>query len=385
MKPPIMTADPAQASCRSNSDHPLLVFPFFRRFPQSITRDLVYTLIWAALLALAMTLIGLLYADHATFGEVFWPNLVFAQCIGFLIHGATAITHRVWPGLARGNRIAKTAFYAGLSLVCVFLGMWLASGIVGGSHVRQWMLQPRNITTISGVSLVISSLLLLIYIPRERAARAEAAMAHESARVAAAERAATLAEMKLLEAQVEPHFLYNTLAHVDSLIESDPPAARRMLARLIALLRATANAATERATLASQVGWTRAYLELLQMRMGTRLTWTIDVEAGLGDVALPPAILQPLVENAVKHGLEPRVDGGAIAISAHRRGDRLEVNVDDTGAGFRTTTRAESSTGIGLANLRARLAALYGGHATITIRDNAPSGARVALDLPIAG
>jgi signal transduction histidine kinase len=370
-------------ACASDRAHPLLIIPFFRRFRPSPARDLVYTLIWSTLFALALTLIGLLFADHAGFLELFWPDFVFAQCIGLLIHVAFALGHRYWPGIDRQGPVVRMAYYTGVPLVCVFIGMWMASGLVGGAQVRHWIAQPRNITVISGVSLVISCILLLIYIPRERAARAEAAMARESARVAAAERAAALAQMKLLEAQVEPHFLYNTLAHIDSTIESDPRAARRMLARLVALLRATAAAATESATLASQVAWTRAYLELVEMRMGRRLAWTIDVGPGLDGVVLPPAILQPLVENAVKHGLEPRIEGGTIAIAARRTADGVEVSVADTGDGFRATRDPARSTGIGLANLRARLAMLYGERATMTVTDNAPRGARVALTLPV--
>jgi two-component sensor histidine kinase len=381
---PAMNIPSATRACGNGIDsHPLLVIPFFRRFRPSLARDLVYTLIWSSLLALALTLIGLLFTDRAGFFEVLWPNFVFAQCIGYLIHFAFALGHRWWPGIAARGPVLKMAYYTGLPLLCVFVGMWIASGLVGGAPVRHWLAQPRNITVISGVSLVLSCILLLIYIPRERAARAEAAVARESARVAAAERAAALAQMKLLEAQVEPHFLYNTLAHVDSAIESDPQAARRMLARLVALLRAAAAAATESATLASQVAWTRAYLELVEMRMGRRLAWTIDVEPGLDRVVLPPAILQPLVENAVKHGLEPRIDGGTIAIAARRAGDAVEVSVADTGEGFRATRDPARSTGIGLANLRARLALLYGDGATMTIADNAPRGARVALTLPL--
>jgi len=364
-------------------NHPLLVIPLFRRWPRSVARDLTYTFIWNCLFALAFTLMGLLFDSRAGFFQMFWPNMVFAQVIGYLIHMAFVAGARVLPDINRRGPALRTAYYAGVPLLCVLAGMWIASEIIGGGNMRHWIMQPRNVTVMSGVSLLISCVMLMIYIPRERAARAEAAMALETARVAAAERETTLAQMKLLEAQVEPHFLYNTLAHVDSLIESDSRAARSMLERLIALLRATATAATDTATLSRQLEWTRTYLELLQLRMGARLTWTIDVDAEARDTIVPPAILQPLVENAVKHGLEPRLAGGAITISAHRAGASIELCVADTGGGFRATRAAADSTGIGLANLRARLFTLYGERAQMTIADNTPSGARVALSLPI--
>ncbi|MEP7061651.1 MAG: histidine kinase [Betaproteobacteria bacterium] len=378
-----MLANPG-LDCKSPlGNHPLLAIPFFRRWPRSQARDLVYTFIWNTGFALAFSMLGMMFDSRAGFFEMFWPNMVFAQCIGYLIHVSFALGASVLPGIDRRSPGLRTIYYAGVPLLCVFAGMWIASGLLGGGNMR-WLMQPRTIAVMSGISVLISSILLMIYIPRERAARAEAAMALETARVAAAEKATALAQMKLLEAQVEPHFLYNTLAHVDSMIDSDPATARSMLERLIALLRATAAAATDTATLSRQVEWTRTYLELLQMRMGSRLQWTIDVDPALRDIVVPPAILQPLVENAVKHGLEPRLAGGAITISAWRDGGIVELDVADTGGGFAATRNSASSTGIGLANLRARLATLYGDRATMTIADNMPTGARVALRLPIA-
>ena len=372
-------------ACKSTfGNHPLLVIPFFRRWPRSIARDMIYTFIWNTGFAFVFSVFGMLFDSRAGFLDMFWPNMVFAQCIGYLIHLSFALGGRVLPNIDQQTLVMRTFYYAGVPLVCVFAGMWIASGVVGGGQMQSWILQPRNITVMSLVSMFISCILLLIYIPRERAARAEAAMALDQVRVSAAEKTAALAQMQLLEAQIEPHFLYNTLAHIDSMIESDPRTARGMLARLIALLRATAAAATDTATLSRQVEWTRAYLELLQMRMGSRLKWTIDVDAGVRDAVVPPAILQPLVENAVKHGLEPKLAGGDVTITAHRAGTGLDLCVADTGDGFSATRDNARSTGIGLANLRARLQTLYGSDASMTIADNAPSGSRVTLHLPIA-
>jgi sensor histidine kinase YesM len=230
---------------------------------------------------------------------------------------------------------------------------------------------------------MISGVLLLVFIPRERAAKAEAAMAREQARVAAAEKETADARFRLLEAQVEPHFLYNTLAHVVSLIDGEPATAKRMIERLITLLRATASAATGTATLGGQVELLRAYLDILELRMGPRLAWRIDVPAELAALRVPPMLLQPLVENAVKHGLEPDIAGGSLTIAARRDGERLVLDVTDTGRGIRATTSA-ATTGLGLANLRARLAALYGDDARLTVEDHPPRGTRVTIVLPLA-
>ena len=185
----------------------------------------------------------------------------------------------------------------------------------------------RGIGSVLALSLVITAILLMIFLPRERAARAEAAMAREQARLAASERETTEARMQLLEAQVEPHFLYNTMAHVVSLIDTDPASAKRMLERLIALLRSTATAGNGGGTLQAQVDHLRAYLDLLALRMGPRLTWTIDVPPELARLPLPPMLLQPVVENAIKHGLEPKVDGGNVAVSARRDAGVLVLTI----------------------------------------------------------
>jgi sensor histidine kinase YesM len=189
------------------------------------------------------------------------------------------------------------------------------------------------------------------------------------------------ARMKLLEAQVEPHFLYNTLANVVSLIDTEPGAAKRMIEGLIALLRATASAATGTATLGGQLDLLRSYLEILELRMGARLRWRIDVPQVLCALRVPPMLLQPIVENAVKHGLEPNVQGGEIVVTARREGAKLVLTVADTGRGFRATAQP-GAAGLGLANLRARLDAVYGDAAKLMIEDQAPHGSRVTITLP---
>jgi len=127
----------------------------------------------------------------------------------------------------------------------------------------------------------------------------------------------------------------------------------------------------------------RAYLELVAMRLGSRLDWSIEVPAALAATPLPPAILQPLVENAVKHGIEPSIAGGAIAIAAREADGRLLIEVADSGVGFGVAVSPPGrSTGIGLANLRARLAALYDGDARVTIAEREPAGVLVSVSLP---
>ena len=233
------------------------------------------------------------------------------------------------------------------------------------------------------IPLFIITVIAKFFTDRSRAAQRLAALTRKEAEYHRMSQQVTEAKLSALQAQVEPHFLYNTLAHVVSLVDHEPKIAKRMVERLITLLRATASAATGAATLGGQVELLRAYLDILELRMGSRLAWRIDVPPDLAALRMPPMLLQPLVENAVKHGLEPDVDGGALTVTARRSGTRLELEVTDTGRGLGSTVDGVTS-GLGLVNLRARLAALYGDAARLTIEENAPRGTCATIALPLA-
>lgn len=364
------------------SRHPLEVFPVFRRWKCGIWRDIVYTAIWNSLFALVFTAFFLVFDSESPVIRMLQVNMVIAQCIGFLIHFLFLVTDR-WVSVSRSNTFAaRAAYYTVVPAVGVYAGYWLASVLLGWSALQSLLLTARGTLGILLLAVIISSVLLAVLIPRERAARAQARIAQEQARVAAAEKETTIARMQLLEAQVEPHFLYNTMAHVVSLIDTEPATAKRMIECLIALLRSSASADSTGGTLQGQVDHLRAYLDLLALRMGSRLRWTIDVPPELAALPVPGMILQPLIENAIKHGLEPKLDGGEVMLTARRDGGRLVLAVSDTGLGFRES-REPRSTGLGLPNLRARLATLYGGTAAVTIEDIAPVGTRVTIALPM--
>jgi len=364
--------------------HPLEIIPVFRRVRRSILRDVVYTVIWNSLFAAFFALVVLATEPRAPLGNVALNAFVFAQCIGFIVYAGLLVGDRlVGPAIARSGLLVRGAYYAIVPALAIVPGYLLALRILNWKDGTQWLFSLRSMVSVVAVSLILSALLLLIFVPRERAARAEAAMARDEARAAAAEKEATMARLKLLEAQVEPHFLYNTLAHVLSLIDAEPRTAKRMTERLIALLRASASVADAQATLGKQIAWISAYLEIIELRMGERMRWRIDVASSLCDIDVPPMLLQPLVENAVRHGLEPSMDGGDLTIAARRVGGTLELTVADTGVGFREMS-ASPTAGIGLANLRARLEAACGDAATMTIDDLLPHGTRVTVCMPLA-
>jgi sensor histidine kinase YesM len=192
------------------------------------------------------------------------------------------------------------------------------------------------------------------------------------------------AELKLMQAQVEPHFLFNTLASVQYLTETDPREANRLLGHLIDYLRAALpQLRASSTTLGKEIGLAEAYLNILRMRMGSRLGFAIDVPAELAAHPFPPNLLISLVENAIRHGIEPTAAGGTVAVHARRDGSSLVVTVEDTGRGLGSGTTA--GQGVGLANVRDRLAALYGTQGRLVLESTLPSGVRARLAIPYRG
>ena len=199
---------------------------------------------------------------------------------------------------------------------------------------------------------------LMFYVKR-RETRAAAAMHKAEAERHLLSKQAVEAELKLMQAQVEPHFLFNTLASVHYLTETDPPKATALLGHLIDYLRAALPELRARSsTLGREFALANAYLRILEMRLAPRLRFAIDLPPALRDHPFPPNLLISLVENAVRHGIEPSRDGGSVQLAATHHGDALVVCVSDTGCGLGASSNP--GQGVGLANVRERLAALYG-------------------------
>ncbi len=223
-------------------------------------------------------------------------------------------------------------------------------------------------------------------------AEVKAAQATETAEAESLKRQVVEARMAAMQAQVEPHFLFNTLASIDHLIETDPPRASQMQKNLIALLRASmptmreANGSTGDGKsagvrdLGREIAVIRPYLEILKVRMEERLATEVLVPDGLLSAEFPPMMIQTLVENAIQHGLEPKPEGGALRVAAEIVHGKLQVTVADTGLGFGKA--ATAGTGVGLANIRERLQLLYGPKATLTVSANQPSGTVVTITVP---
>jgi hypothetical protein len=218
-----------------------------------------------------------------------------------------------------------------------------------------------------------------IFIDRSRAAQRLAEAKLREADYHRLSRQVTEAKLAALQAQVEPHFLYNTLASVQALTEVDPQRASAMTGHLIQYLRNALPKMRESvSTVGQEVELVRAYLNILQMRMGARLAFEIAVPPELAQAPFPPLMLPSLVENAIKHGLEPLREGGTVTITAEARDGSIRLSVADTGLGFADAP----GEGVGLPNIRERLAALYGDAGRLTLEANAPRGVRATIDVP---
>jgi hypothetical protein len=194
------------------------------------------------------------------------------------------------------------------------------------------------------------------------------------------ERQALDARLHLLQAQVAPHFLFNTLANVQALVEAGSPHASAVLRSLTAYLRAAVPLLHESAaTIERELQLVRPYLELMQMRMPDRLQYAMNVDPSALKVRCPPTTLLTLVENAVRHGIDPSEEGGRIDIDIERLGERCVVRVTDTGAGFHQSAKG---LGTGLTTLRERLHLIFGDAAQLRLTSGAPRGVAVEVDMP---
>ena len=235
---------------------------------------------------------------------------------------------------------------------------------------------------------ILGSILIKITYKGRIQAEVKAAVATETAEAESLRRQVLEARMAMMQAQVEPHFLFNTLASIDHLIEFDPKRASQMQRNLISLLRASMpsmRTATDSGLrpLDLELAVVRPYLEILKVRMEERLTTDIDVPDGLLSAEFPPMMVQTLVVNSIKHGLEPKAEGGHLSVKAEIRHGKLCVVVSDTGLGFAGAAGGETAgTGVGLANIRERLSLLYGSKGTLTIANNPVGGTIVTITVP---
>ena len=338
----------------------------------SAFRLYLFALVYALAGSSGLLVVGLQYRDFLWVADIAFYSLMSAAVILLCAHALAA---------AFGNRLSGAwVFGLAVALGCFIsqvVEMWIFE------HVLDMAPHP-NMTYLYRLGTVRGPLLwwglgaaAWYAIKRAELHAAQVSQAEiEGERL----RASTAqARLQALQARVEPHFLFNTLAHVKWLYRRDGERGRRMLDRLIDYLHAALPRVRQSTTtLEQELQLAHAYLDIQQIRIGGRLAFTIEVPEEFAKLRFPPLMLLTLVENSIKHGIAPQTEGGTIAIRAHMDDDKLRIEVRDTGAGLRET----KGSGMGLANVRARLAGLFGAGARLVIEPNLPHGVVAAIEIP---
>ena len=296
-------------------------------------------------------------------------------CFFIVFRGFEKLAPQRWIDTVVGWRDWRAGiFYTGLSVFSSAIGVVIGLAAVDLVWAMPGWYRALGNPGFWGQFLGISALISLFIGWRYRARWMHERM---QARV-------TEAQLRLLQGQIEPHFLFNTLANVQSLIDFDPERAKLMLERFTDYLRSSLGQLRgEQTTLAQEFAMLEAYLGLMQLRMGERLRVRLLLPAELNGFELPPLLLQPLVENAIHHGLEPKIAGGEIVVGARREDGILLLDVEDDGQGLEAPKR-RAGNGVALDNIRARLTARWGASATLELQPREGGGTRSRIKIPLA-
>jgi sensor histidine kinase YesM len=362
--------------------HPLELFPIFRRWRPSPLRSVVYTLLWSSLIGLVIVLNESRRLQAWPPAALLVQTLVASNMVGFSMHGAMAALRRVRAPAEPGQTtVLGLACMMFLLVACTMFGLTCAIVLMGGQSLTRRLpdILMHNLPIGIGVAILMTAVAVAI----ERRLVREKTAALQQQQIAEAGQLLAEARLRTLQAQIEPHFLYNTLANVVSLIGSEPAKAKHMLERLIDFLRASLSASrAEQATLGAELDLAAAYLDLLSVRMGARLRWRIEADDACRALPIAPMLIQPLVENAIMHGIEPKMDGGEIVVRAALVGGVLRVEVGDDGVGLGASAPRPGG-GVGLSNLRERLRSLHGLSAQLQLLENQSAGVTSRLLLPL--
>ena len=348
-----------------------------RRKLQVFLRDAAMVLVLNSVVALGLTLFtvaGAPQLDRALLMRVLLGELIFSQAIGLPIFGLIELPRLTWWWQRRPPLPSLVLVMALAMPLGYVVGGAIATAVT--STPFQPMLSLGPTALISGAATLVTSVFAVYFIlQRER-------LADERRRAETADLLARSARLQLLQQQIEPHMLFNTLANVHALIDEEPGRAQQMLEALSGMLHASMQMTEQPlVSLQQEFALLAHYLKLMSIRMGPRLGHTLSLPPELEQSMVPPLTIQPLVENAVKHGLAPSVRGGTVHVIARADGDRLLVEVSDDGLGLQVDDPFANGR-VGLVNVRKRLAFAFGERASLQLRPNQPHGVIATLALP---
>jgi sensor histidine kinase YesM len=345
------------------------IFKYWLNF-KNVFVDFIIIVIINTLIALAIT--GIRHDNS------FMLSFVISQSYGVTVSSAILFSLLIFR-----PRTWKSLLSIAAIDICLGVCIGLLIGIFILEHflyiVLNWRMRSLWLTFITS-GITFSSVIFYFFITKLRLKYRSEMIAREKIKHTAMEKEYLSANLKMLQAQMEPHFLFNTLSNILSLIDTQPDKGKSMLLDLTKLLRTSlSRTMPEQTTLAQEISMIEAYLHIQKIRMDERLNYEIDVPDHIGQYSFPPMLLQPLVENAVKHGLEPKVEGGEIVIRATLDNHLLIIKVTDTGLGFSDFDKA----GVGIANVRKRLGLLFGEKGRLIIEENKSHGVCTTMEVPV--
>ncbi|EGQ8524308.1 TPA: sensor histidine kinase [Vibrio parahaemolyticus] len=307
----------------------------------------------------------------SVWGGPYYVHVLVSFGFGYSALFFSWLVDKLFPTIPRMLEIA-------LSLTaCLLFGVINAQFLIGEYFGISGMLPVLL------MGLLFSGMCYFYFHSREKEAIAQRELESIKRENAEQERALLLSQLKQMQSQIEPHFLFNTLANISALMSQDVDKAKQMLDQLTALLRATLKSSREEHTnVENEVALIDAYLGIQKIRLGERLSYKIAVQDGLERTELPPMMLQPLVENAIVHGIEPKREGGEVSLLIKQEKQQLQIEVKDTGVGLNHVSN-HSGSGIGLSNLKQRVDALFSGKGLVSISESAEGGVSVRLSWPI--
>jgi sensor histidine kinase YesM len=331
--------------------------------------DFIYTILISTLIAAFLTFTGITTRS-------FIINLIVSQSFGISFCSITILL--LW--IFKPEKTASLVFIAMIGI---------ASGTLIGLQIGFFFLQQifpitlkqpeKSLFQVIILAITFGGVAWYFFYSKARIRVSNEVIQEEKIKRLSSEKEALEANLRLLQAQIEPHFLFNTLSNVLSLIDTNPTHGKSMLVDLIHYLRTSLSRTfPDPVTLDQEIDMIKAYLNIQKIRMGERLHFKIELPDGVRKHPFPPMLLQPLVENAVKHGLEPKMEGGEITIKALERDDLLRIEVMDTGLGLSSFQKV----GVGIGNVRERIKLLFGEKGRLILEENEPNGVRAIIEVP---
>jgi sensor histidine kinase YesM len=335
---------------------------------KKIPRILLITVVFCTLVAIFLTSVK--FGDKS-----FLTNFIFSQCIGISSFLCIFTVRLVLKPTTPLMQLAALV----IPMIVGSLAGTVLGSFIAGKNLSLFLQEYWFFIQVVLFGIFFGAIISYFFISREKLSTTQAQMQEEKIKRLTSEKRVIEANLRLLQAQIEPHFLFNTLSNILSLLDTDPKKGQSMLMDLTRYLRTSLSKARGgTTTLGQELEMVKAYLNIFKVRLEDRLYYKLDVPQSIKDLPFPPMLIQPLVENAIRHGIEPKVEGGAVTIRARKNGNVLRVEIVDTGTGL----HEDGTTGLGLSNVKERLQSLYGDKGRLILEENRPSGLKVIIEVP---